>query len=273
LPPLIARIPDLHSGQNLRRWEAAERQRWKAARESTFSGPSSVLVSATRRATSFWSRRASHTPADSGGRHRVLQTSEDGGHLEDVAPVPPSSALSPPFTPPSEQPHAGPYAHPSDPFSDPPGSTSSLFVNALPVTSDIGASASIIALEAPTSATDSSSQSTKVSRCVSAPAPLDLPEPRSPPPRTATPHANRPPEPFPRPDSRMSHAAAYGDEDEKLVRWWTEWLCGCSEGADRGGEIQVRPTDTILLRIQLLISHHRLAGRTLSNNSMTISTL
>lgn len=274
MPPLIARTPDLHSVQNLRRWEVAERQRWKAARESTFSGPSSVLASATRRATSFWSRRASHAPADGGGRHRVLQTSEDSGHLEDVAPVSSSSALSPPFTPPLEQRHAGPYAHPNDPFSDTPGSTSSLFVNALPVTSDIGASASVIALEAPTSTTDSlSSQSTKVSRSACAPAPLDLPEPRSPPPRTATPHANRPPEPFPRPDSRMSHAAAYGEEDEKPVRWWTEWLCGCSEGPDRGGEIQVRPTVTILLKIHLLISHRRLAGRTLLNNSMTISPL
>jgi hypothetical protein len=34
------------------------------------------------------------------------------------------------------------------------------------------------------------------------------------------------------------------EEDEKpeAGRWWTDWLCGCSEGPDRGGDIQVRIT-------------------------------
>ena len=30
------------------------------------------------------------------------------------------------------------------------------------------------------------------------------------------------------------------DEPPETGKWWTEWLCGCSEGPDRGGEHQVR---------------------------------
>ena len=232
-----------------------------------------MLADVARRATSLWSRRASRPPADGGGRHRVLQTSEDSGHIEDLA-LSPSHSAAPSRTPsPSPgQPHTGPYARSGDPFSDVPGSSSSLFVNAQPVTSDIGSSASFVELDAPGSATgSSSSESTKVSKSVNAPAPLDLPKPRSPPPRTATPHANRPPEPFPRPDSRMSRA--HDDGDEKPVRWWTDWLCGCNEGSDRGGEVQVRPLPFFLLRIHLLIWYYRLAGQTPSNDHVTSPSL
>jgi hypothetical protein len=208
-----------------------------------------VLADVARRATSLWSHRASRPPADGAGRHRVLQTSEDSGHLEGLAPSPSHSAAPSRSPSPSPgHPHTGPYARSKDPFSDPPGSTSSLFVNAQPITSDLGAPASFVELDAPASATgSSSSESTKVSKPANAPAPLDLPKPLSPPPRGATPHANRPPEPFPRPDSRMS--LAYDDEEKKPVRWWTDWLCGCNEGPDRGGEVQVRPLTVFLRRV------------------------
>lgn len=208
-----------------------------------------MIANVARRAT-FWSFRASRPPADGGGRHHTLQTSEDSANLCDVATTPPPSAPPSPIPTPtraSEQLRTGLYPPTADPFSDSPGSSSSLFVNAQPITSDIGASSSVIEAEAPESTALSSSSSphpTKGSKTVSAPAPLDLPKPRSPPPRTATPHASRPPEPFPRPDSRMSHTTAYDDEEEKPVQWWTEWLCGCSEGPDRGGDIQVRPPMT-----------------------------
>lgn len=194
-----------------------------------------MLADAARRATSLWSRRASHPRADGGGKHRVLESSEDGGQTEYLAPSPShSAATSRTPSPLPGEPQTGPYARFNDPFSDPPGSTSSLFVNAQPITSDIGSSASFESVTG-----SSSSESTKVAKPVNVPVPLDLPKPRSPPPRTATPHANRPPEPFPRPDSRMAHAC--DDEDEKPVRWWTDWLCGCNEGPDRGGEAQVHP--------------------------------
>ena len=164
-----------------------------------------------------------------------------------------SSSLSAPpsrsNTPGSDQLQAGPYAHTTDPFSDPAGSASSLFVNAQPITLDIGASPSSLDHEDPESAAASSlsPHPSKKSKAVSAPAPLDLPKPRSPPPRTATPHANRPPEPFPRPDSRMS-AHDVEEETPVPVPWWTEWLCGCSEGPDRGGEAQVRPVTSLCYR-------------------------
>ena len=204
-----------------------------------------MIADVARRATSFWSRRASHPPADSGGRHRALQTSEDNVHLDEMATSPsPSAPPSPPPTFTSDHPGTGPYSHSRDPFSDPPGSSSSLFVNAQPMDSDIGVSATAEEPQAPASASSRPMNVSGPKRAatrrdkVGAPAPLDLPAPRSPPPRTATPHATRPPEPFPPPDSRMSHTTMY-DEDEKPVRWWTEWLCGCSEGQDRGGEAQV----------------------------------
>lgn len=67
------------------------------------------------------------------------------------------------------------------------------------------------------------------------PQPLNLPEPRSPPPRTETPHASRPPEPIAPPTLTPTQQA----EEPPEVRWWTEWCCGCSEGPDRGGDHQV----------------------------------
>jgi hypothetical protein len=234
-----------------------------------------VVADVARRATSFWTRRVSHPPADSGGMHHALETSEDNVHLDAIAASPsPSIPPSPSPTAAPGYPRAeGPYAHSGDPFSDPPGSSSSLFVNAQPMYSDIGA----VQLQASTSASSLlSSHPTHVSapkhvtahpgKVNGAPAPLDLPKPRSPPPPTPSPHTKRPPEPFPSPDSRMSHNAVYDDEDEKPVRWWTEWLCGCSEGKDRGGEVQVSPPTYICPKTHFLTLRHRLAGRTRSNN-------
>ena len=212
--------------------------------------PSSVLTDVARRATWFWSRRSSRPPAGGGGRHRVLETSEDSPNLDGMVSSPLSAPQSRSNTPTLDQPRTGPYAHNSmDPFSDPPpGSTSSLFINAQPITLDIG---TFTEQEEAESAIASSQHPTKKkkSRTVSVPAPLDLPKPRSPPPRTASPHTSRPPEPFPRPESST---AVQEDEDETPVPWWTEWLCGCSEGPDRGGESQVRPV-TYILRPQIRV--------------------
>ncbi|KAI9456622.1 hypothetical protein F5148DRAFT_1223965 [Russula earlei] len=230
--------------ENLRRWEIAERQRWKAARESAPSMSSSIFADVARRASSFLSRRATHPPADNGGKHHALQSD----NLDEIEASPPASARpSPPNTPSPKQLGTEPYSLSTNPFSDPSGSASSLFVNSQPFTSDIGASASLVTIEDPTfSATGlASPYPTKTSKIINVPAPLDLPKPLSPPPRTATPHANRPPEPFLRLDSRMSRASLHDDVEEKPVRWWTEWLCGCSEGPDRGGEVQAGRTNPL----------------------------
>jgi hypothetical protein len=244
-------------------WEVAERQRRKSARETAASTSSSLVVDVARRASALWSRRSSHNSVGGGGKHRVLQTSEDHVRLDDIVASPlhsaPPSPCPSPGPSPNHLPVDGPGPYTRDPFSDPlpGGSTSSLFVNALP-TAEIDATSAAVEPHTPTaplltspSAVSHSGKrlSTKV---VSAPAPLDLPTPRSPPPRTATPHAKRPPEPFPRPDSRMSRTAdEEEEEDAKPVRWWTEWLCGCSEGSDRGGEVQVRSLQYLLLYVWL----------------------
>ena len=229
-------------------WEVAERQRRKSAREGPSTTTSSLVVDVARRASALWSRRSSHLSADGGGKHRVLQTSEDHVRLDDIMASPsPSAPPSPSLSlGPSPNHHPGPYARPAgNPFSDPiPGSTSSLFVNAqstVEIDATLPSSATAVEPATPTSAgapllpspsTVSQSGNRLSTKVVSAPAPLDLPKPRTPPPRTATPHAKRPPEPFPHTEEE--------EEDVKPVRWWTEWLCGCSEGPDRGGELQVR---------------------------------
>lgn len=47
---------------------------------------------------------------------------------------------------------------------------------------------------------------------------------------------NRPLQPTPVPAiNRVAPRA----EEEPEVRWWHEWLCGCGEGPDRGGDHQV----------------------------------
>ena len=54
------------------------------------------------------------------------------------------------------------------------------------------------------------------------PKPLNLPPPRSPPLVYAS-----------------DASTKDGSRKASDVRWWHDWLCGCGEGPDRGGEIQV----------------------------------
>jgi hypothetical protein len=60
--------------------------------------------------------------------------------------------------------------------------------------------------------------------------PLGLPPPKTPPP------------PLEDVRSREDEEDEEDDErgDGKPTRWWHEWLCGCGEGKDRGGDHQVR---------------------------------
>ncbi|KAI0318265.1 hypothetical protein OF83DRAFT_1171241 [Amylostereum chailletii] len=216
--------------ENLRRWETSERERRKAARTSaasTASVPSTSLVATVaRRASLLWSGKDARPATDGGiGTHRPLGTSEDAMPLDDIA-ASPSPSPTPTRTTTPILPKA---SDPSNPFSDPIGgstSTSSLFVNQ------------------PASAAPPSDSAylSPTSQEVHPPAPLDLPSPRSPPPRTETPHAKRPPEPRPPPGAART-VSQEEDEDEKPVRWWHDWLCGCGEGHDRGGEVQAGATN------------------------------
>jgi len=62
--------------------------------------------------------------------------------------------------------------------------------------------------------------------------PLDLPRPKTPPPVAIStpPYLIDPP--------RATHHPKNSEDDTKSSRWWHEWLCGCGEGPDRGGDYQ-----------------------------------
>lgn len=67
------------------------------------------------------------------------------------------------------------------------------------------------------------------------PRPLGLPPPKAPPPPIEPPMTASP--------TRQGHEDDVDDDktETKRTRWWHEWLCGCGEGPDRGGERQVCP--------------------------------
>jgi hypothetical protein len=73
------------------------------------------------------------------------------------------------------------------------------------------------------------------------PLPLGLPKPRTPPPRgdEDQEYISEPPDQTVAPSTAVRGTGQDSDEPEE-VKWWTEWLCGCSEGPDRGGHNQVR---------------------------------
>lgn len=77
----------------------------------------------------------------------------------------------------------------------------------------------------------------RTSTLVPPPQPLGLPRPLTPPPREngtrVTPM---------KATSAPTLRPASIEEPEQQVRWWHEWLCGCSEGPDRGGDFQVGTT-------------------------------
>ena len=96
LPPLYPHTPRIppahHRPQNLRRWEVAERQRRKAARESVSVSASSTASAASplARAPSLFAdlfhRDARKAPRAGPGAHRVLDDADadDGMPLEEL---------------------------------------------------------------------------------------------------------------------------------------------------------------------------------------------
>lgn len=70
------------------------------------------------------------------------------------------------------------------------------------------------------------------------------------------------------------------DPEERAVRWWHDWLCGCSEGPDRGGDNQVRRVchhitfgRRCLTHTCMFLLHHRLVVRIRLNNLVANRTL
>ncbi|KZT10966.1 uncharacterized protein LAESUDRAFT_809815 [Laetiporus sulphureus 93-53] len=211
--------------ENLSRWEMAERERRKAARESSSLTSGSTLVGEiSRRASLLWpSGRAKHASSGGVGMHRALRTTEDGVPLDEIEGSP-----SPRFG--------------ENPFSTPNISADSLHDPYQSVIMRESTSENPFedAEQASTARPTDDAPASFPKQPPPPPQPLSLPKPRSPPPRAETPHADRPPEPIPPPQVAPSPEQ---EEEPQEVRWWTEWLCGCTEGPDRGGDHQAGRTN------------------------------
>ncbi|GBE81575.1 predicted protein [Sparassis crispa] len=223
--------------ENLRLWEMAERQRRKAARENTNAASSSgttLVGDITRKASLLWPSRRMTQASMALGAHRELRTTDDGVPLDDIeaSPSPGTSTRTS-------------FELVENPFITPAASTTSLneptqsaiMTESTSVSPLHGEQGGVSATPAPEHPTLQALSST---RKPPPPQSLNLPRPRTPPPPNSPPHANRPPEPTLTPTLTPPPTV---QEDEPPVRWWTEWLCGCSEGSDRGGEHQAGRTN------------------------------
>ncbi|RDX48077.1 hypothetical protein OH76DRAFT_697218 [Lentinus brumalis] len=258
--------------ENLRRWEIAERQRRKAARESASAAPTSTAGGLGNNATSLladlFRRDSRKVPLGGVGTHQQLSmtdkdTDGDAVPLDDLE-TPSVDRFSPgPSTP-----------EPVNPFDTPNPSRTSLNI---PDHSAIMTESDTVPDELSTPVKDkqqhldvpdrptlqasssfaSPGQGQKRRSQPPPPKPLDLPAPRAPPPPADAPHASKPPEPVAplsvdssrntSVDEERSREPAgperMKEEDAPPVRWWHEWLCGCGEGPDRGGDHQAGRTN------------------------------
>ncbi|PCH43604.1 hypothetical protein WOLCODRAFT_132848 [Wolfiporia cocos MD-104 SS10] len=208
--------------ENLRRWETAERERRKAARASAASGSgsNSVVGDITRKASLLWpSSRAKQASLGGVGAHHVLRTADDSVPLSDIEGGP---AISPT---PSPEPRDNPFATPGPSMVSLHDTQQSAIMTAsTSVSSFEELSPTTPTIERPVLGASSSFSK----QPPTAPQPLDLPKPRTPPPSSESPHSSRPPEPV----SPPVVAPPQPEEEPEPTRWWTEWLCGCSEGGD-----------------------------------------
>ncbi|EIW62479.1 uncharacterized protein TRAVEDRAFT_68898 [Trametes versicolor FP-101664 SS1] len=236
--------------ENLRRWEVAERQRRKAARDSvaSTSGGStapSLLAGLFRRD----SRKASLGGV---GAHHALRTDDrdaDPNALPLTDMNTPTGDAFAPSAPPTPEPETLSLAE--NPFDTPAASRTSLNIpaqSALMTESESGpgdfANADAPRARTKGAATLEASSSFRRQKKQKLPPPppqpLDLPAPREVPPHTGEhpgpipPLQPVPPEPEPEPAPV---------DPGPPVRWWHEWLCGCGEAADRGGDHQAGRTN------------------------------
>ncbi|KAF8813570.1 hypothetical protein BYT27DRAFT_7130340 [Phlegmacium glaucopus] len=209
--------------ETLRRWEIAERQRRKAARESSQKSALPSYVSGTsRRPSLLWQVRKSKVPSTSGlGAHAALQSQDNTDTLPlrdiNISPTPSTSRSD------SEDGYiVDPFVNPPDslsPFSDAhqlgqPGAIPVPYKNEMPT---------------PVSITDPPKAGHPPP-----PKPLSLPPPRTPPPIASL-----------SPISQSNPIFGASNEQHMLqdTRWWHDWLCGCGEGPDRGGDNQAGRTN------------------------------
>ncbi|KAG6334247.1 hypothetical protein ID866_4838 [Astraeus odoratus] len=230
--------------ETLKRWEIAERRRRKAARESAqiATGPS-VLGDVTRRASLILSgRHPSHRGSRSGlGNHRALKSREsvDGVPLSDIDLSPHRIVHSP--TPsitydnsdkdngPSGT--SNPFIHPSEILAVSPSPPPPTLSDSRPQPGNVPNSHPALSPtnypEKPKKATAGAGTPFPSTSATLSRNPSTVPN-RNPLQPTPPPIISPPPPPEP---------------SENKVRWWHEWLCGCGEGPDRGGDHQAARTN------------------------------
>lgn len=197
--------------------------------------PASLLSNVTRRASQLW-RNGSRRHPSVGGRHTVLGSTDnlDAVPLEDIAASPtptpsPSPTPSSSSIPSSTREHiTNNHQAAENPFENP--RTPSALVALSPF-----ADAHQVDIERSRTKTDkleSRAGEKRHSQLPPPPMPLDLPRPKTPPPVAIStpPYLTAPP--------RATHHPKDIEDDTKSTRWWHEWLCGCGEGPDRGGDYQ-----------------------------------
>lgn len=177
-----------------------------------------------------------------GGHHHALpdNENEDGMPLEDLDRTPPPSGANTPtfkqkFD--TRRPTSGSTIG-SNPFENPNNA-----LNASTTSLNTPDHPTILTESSEPPPVRSTAAKQKRQKGPPPPLPLGLPKPKTPPPRNSEGQAyiTDPPEHTAGPSTIARGADdLHLDEVEKPVKWWTEWLCGCSEGSDRGGYNQVR---------------------------------
>ncbi|KAH7888579.1 hypothetical protein F5I97DRAFT_719958 [Phlebopus sp. FC_14] len=260
--------------QTLKRWELAERQRRKLARESSqMSTGQSLLGDVTRKASLILSRHTapSHRRTSVGGmamgNHQALKSRESvDGYVVPLDEIDPNSPSAIPVHSPTpsvlrnsaSSESQNPFIHPSESLSRPSPSPSPPLVSPFIDTKErtsvtsgsaiprapssslerTGISASTTDKMTPTRPTTLPSSKT----LVPPPLPLGLPPPVTPPPPGEAPQMV-PLRPTPPPALSPPPPSLVEPEERREVRWWHDWLCGCGEGSDRGGDSQAGRTN------------------------------
>jgi hypothetical protein len=192
--------------QNLRQWDVAERHRRKSVREFAGTPSSSSMMGDITRF--LWPKRMQ----SKGFRNHVaLQSQEnlrsDSSRSFDISPNP-SPVPSPPRRLSEE-------SHPENPFSNPSNPPRGLMVRTFSDSQDQQQLPGRSSISGPSPST---------SRLAGLPSVL-----------MSFPTTNT----LPHPPTPTLHPTPI-DDDHREGRWWHDWLCGCGEGPDRGGDCQVR---------------------------------
>ena len=211
----------------------AERQRRKTARESHQQPVKSSLVNGVaRRASLLWSGRKSQHDSrpsrnDRGlGNHAALQ-SRDSVDVVPLGSLGTAGVDTPNTSPLPIQHDVNPFSHPSDSIS--------FFVDQ-PAVMDVSSNSPTFSTQIDDDTKQLAAKRRSLVQSPSrkpppTPKPLHLPSPCTQPP----PNGQLQPTPSP----SISPPPNDGEGEPRSTRWWHDWLCGCSEGDDRGGDDQV----------------------------------